>query len=198
MVVSAVLVLVKLFFCGYAGIGTCVFGKQEDGKIPVWSKIIHLPYMLYSAILWHLVCLLSREQAINNLTDNIIIGRRLLTHELPEGITNYVDLTAEMEDPKAIRELPGYLCLPILDAGIPSSEKPHSAISRLKPGKIFIHCAQGHGRTGLFALTLLVEHQQIHCFDEGLAMIQSIRPKVKLRQLQEKFMRHYISEFTQI
>ena len=131
------------------------------------------------------------------MTDNIIIGRRLLAHELPEGITNYVDLTAELEDPKAIRELPGYICLPILDAEAPTPEKLHSMISRLHPGKTFIHCAQGHGRTGLFTLALLVERQKIRSFDEGLAMIQAVRPQVKLCRIQEKFIRNYISRFAQ-
>ena len=40
---------------GYAGVGTRVLGKREDGKILAWGKIIHFPYILYSTILWHLI-----------------------------------------------------------------------------------------------------------------------------------------------
>lgn len=46
---------------GYAGAGPRVFGKRPDGRLPLWSKIVHLPFMLYSKLLWHIVRMLSRK-----------------------------------------------------------------------------------------------------------------------------------------
>jgi hypothetical protein len=49
----------------------------------------------------------------------------------PSGISNYVDLTAETEDPAAIRQAEAYLAFPILDAGVPEAHiVSHSDVER--------------------------------------------------------------------
>lgn len=179
---------------GYAGLDHRVFGKRFDGRIPLWSKTAHFPYMLYSAVLWHIVRLLSRENPTDSVSDNLILGRRLHPAEVPAGIANYVDLTAEMEDPAEIRASMHYVCLPILDAGIPSAEALESAVSQLVPGRTFVHCAQGHGRTGLFALALLARCQRISSLEEGMALVKSVRPGIVLNRRQERFIRDYIAK----
>ena len=182
---------------GYAGLGPQVFGKQtDDGHIPVWSKVIHLPYMAFAECVWQLARLLSSENPTDTVTDDIILGRRLRVSELPEAVSNYVDLTAETEDPKAIRDSASYITFPILDASVPSSTALKSAVSQLPPGRTFIHCAQGHGRTGLFALALLLERRHIRSFKEGIELIKAARPGVRLNTTQEAFIRNYITEQT--
>ena len=179
---------------GYAGFGARVFGKQSDGRLPVWSKIVHFPYLAFSQCVWQIARLLSRENPVDKVSDDLILGRRLYARELPAGISNYVDLTAEAEDPESIRKTEMYFTLPILDASVPSSDALHLAITRLKPGPTFVHCAQGHGRTGLFALALLAEHHQIQSFDDGMAIIKTVRPGVGLNKTQESFIKTYIAE----
>jgi protein-tyrosine phosphatase len=179
---------------GYAGLGSCVFGKRPDGRIPLWSKIIHFPYMVFSLCVGQLARLLSRENPTDMVSEELILGRRLCASELPPGLSNYVDLTAEFEDPAEIRKSMHYVTLPILDAGVPTSKALHSAIDQLKPGVTFVHCAQGHGRTGLFALALLFERHCIQSFDEGMVLIKSVRPGVGLNKTQEEFIRKYIAE----
>jgi len=179
---------------GYASLGSRVFGKRPDGRIPTWSKIIHLPYMVYSVCTWQLTRMLSRENPTVIVTDDLILGRRLQAGELPAHVANYVDLTSEFEDPVQIRKSTKYVNLPILDAGVPSQDALHSVIARLKPGTTFVHCAQGHGRTGLFALALLAYRHRIRSFDEGMALIKAARPGVGLNKTQETFIRNYIAE----
>ncbi len=179
---------------GYARLGPRVFGKRPDGHIPIWSKVIHLPYMIYSESVWQLVCLLSRENPTDIVSSDLILGRRLRLSECPEGVSNYVDLTAEVEDPAEIRGSTHYINLPILDASVPPPDALHSAIAQLKPGTTFVHCAQGHGRTGLFALALLAERHRIQSFDEGMTLIKSARPGVGLNKTQETFIKNYIAE----
>ena len=179
---------------GYARLGPRIFGKQPDGRIPVWSKIIHFPYMLYSEMVWQITRVLSRETATDKVLDDLIIGRRLRTREMPFGVTNWVDLTSEVEDPREIRESTNYINLPILDASIPTQEALRSTIDLLTHGVTYVHCAQGYGRTGLFALTLLADRGRIRSFDDGMALIKSARPGIKLNRIQEKFVRKFIAE----
>jgi protein-tyrosine phosphatase len=181
---------------GYAGLGPRVFGKRPDGRIPTWSKIIHLPYMVFAESMWRLTRSFNRENPTDTVTDDLILGRRLLVSELPGAVSNYVDLTADTEDPKVIRDSTGYIAFPILDAGVPSPVALRSVVSQLRPGRTFVHCAQGHGRACLFALALLVERHHIRSFDEGMALIKAARPRVGLNKTQEAFMRDYIAEQT--
>jgi protein-tyrosine phosphatase len=179
---------------GYGGIGPRVFRKQPDGTIPFWVKIIHFPFFLYSSIVWHIAQILSRENPFDKLGDDLIVGRRLFASELPSGVDNYVDLTAEFEDPIEIRKTINYYCLPILDGSVPLTEELTSIISRILIGTTYIHCAQGHGRTGLFALALLSTQGKIDSFEEGLSLLKKARPGIGLNKTQEIFIRKFIAE----
>lgn len=177
---------------GYAGLGSSIFGKGIDGKIALPLKILNFPYLAYTSLVWHLCRLLSREPAFNMIDDDLVIGRRLLTREVPGGFDHYMDLTAEFEDPPLIRAHPGYQCLPILDASVPSIEELDGAVAKTANGRAFVHCAQGHGRTGLFALALLLRRGKVNSIDQGLLLLKNLRPKVKLNREQIKFVRKYL------
>jgi protein-tyrosine phosphatase len=177
---------------GYAGIGPRVFGKTSSGRIPLALKILNLPYLAYTWFVWHLVRLLSREAAFNKIDDDLVIGRRLLASEAPDGFDHYVDLTAEFEEPAPIRIRPGYRCLPILDASVPTIEELRGAVESSASGRAFVHCAQGHGRTGLFALALLLRRGSVQTIEEGMGLLRSLRPAVRLNREQEDFARRYL------
>jgi protein-tyrosine phosphatase len=113
-----------------------------------------------------------------------VVGRRLLAHEVVGEFANYVDLTAEFSEPSAIRRNPGYMSVPILDGSAPDPAALDQAVSRLRPGRTFIHCAQGHGRTGLFALAMLLRSGRAGSADEGLRKLQAARPGVRLSKVQ--------------
>lgn len=177
---------------GYAGVGPRVFGKTSSGQIPLALKILNLPYLAYTWLVWHLVRLLSREAAFNTIDDNLVIGRRLLASEAPEGFDHYVDLTAEFEEPAPIRARPCYRCLPILDASVPTIEELRGAVESSASGRTFVHCAQGHGRTGLFALALLLRRGRVQTIEEGVGLLRSLRPAVRLNREQVAFAHRYL------
>jgi len=181
---------------GYAGLGPRIFGKRPDGRIPIWSRIVHLPYMLFAESMWRLTRSFNRENATDAVTDDLVLARRLLAGELPSDVANYVDLTADTEDPGAIRNSAAYIAFPILDGSVPSPDDLRSVVSQLSPGRTFVHCAQGHGRACLFALALLLDRQLIRSFDEGMALINAARPAAGLNEAQEVFIRNYITEQT--
>jgi hypothetical protein len=133
-----------------------VFGKRADGTLPLSSWLLFLPFLVYMSAVWHVLRVLSREPARRVITPQLIVGRRLLPWELDTMFDNYVDLTAEFAEPQAVRRSAGYRSFPILDAMAPSPAALREAIRSLRPGRTFVHCAQGHGRTGLFALAMLL------------------------------------------
>jgi len=181
------LLIAIAYFRSFEGI----FGKKQSGHLPAWSKILFLPYFLYALAIWHLARLLSREPVLNHVTNDIIVGRRLLSSENVGTFEIIVDLTSEFEEPRKLRDYPGYHNFPILDASSPSVEALRAFIESLQPGVIFIHCAQGHGRTGLFALALLLHRKIVSSVDEGMTLLQKSRPGISLNCTQMKCIRQF-------
>ena len=128
---------------------------------------------------------MKREDAFNQLNERLFIGRRLLPHEIPKGINHVVDLTCEFPQPRGDLFYT-YHCYPILDGHVPEPKKLRqwAAEVAMLPGKIYIHCAEGHGRTGLFTSALLVEQAEFSTVDEALAYVKSKRPQVRLSRRQ--------------
>jgi hypothetical protein len=163
-----------------------LFGKRPDGSLPLWRWVLFLPLLLYTSAVWRLSILLSREPAQNKVADELVIGRRLLPNEVQGEFVNYIDLTAEFQEPRSIRQLPAYRSFPILDASAPDPEALNQMLARLPPGRTFIHCAQGHGRTGLFTLAFMLRSGAIKSVEEGLAKLQSVRPRIRLSGAQRQ------------
>jgi hypothetical protein len=171
-----------------------IFGKRPDGSLPWWSWTAFLPLLLYTIAGWHLLRLLTREPAQNAVSKDLIVGRRLLPAELDGEFANYVDLTSEFPEPPAIRRGSGYLCFPILDGSAPDPRALRETIQRLRPGKTFIHCAQGHGRTGLFSLALLLHSGQARTINEGLEKLKAVRPGIGLSAIQRKCIEQFATD----
>lgn len=168
-----------------------IFGKRPDGSLPPWRWFVFLPLLIYTTLVWHGIRLLSHEPALNRVTDKLFVGRRLLASEVEGEFANYVDLTAEFAEPQIIRQSSGYFCFPILDGAAPDLESLRRAVGRLKPGKTFIHCAQGHGRTGLFALAVLLQSGTVKNADDGLRMLQAARSGIRLNGAQRRWVQTF-------
>jgi hypothetical protein len=173
-----------------------VLGKRSDGTIAPWQRFVFLPPLAYTSAVWHLARLLSREPAHNVVTDDLVVGRRLLPSELDRGqmggeFDNYVDLTAEFAEPAAIRRTSAYISFPVLDGAAPLPEALRAAVGSLRPGRTFVHCAQGHGRTGLFALALLLTRGSVGSVEEGLRVLAAARPGIRLNAQQVNCIRDF-------
>lgn len=170
----------------YLALGYRVFGKRPDGSMTFASVAILLPYLLYLWGVWHIVRLVSREPAHNTLIDGVFIGRRLLAAELPAGIQTVVDLTSEFPEPSALRSVSNYVAAPMLDASVlpPQSMADLACQIATAETPLYIHCAQGHGRTGLVAALFLLARGDADTPDTAIEMIQSSRPLVGLNSVQ--------------
>lgn len=170
---------------GYFHIGPSVFGKSADGKLALANQIVLLPYLLYLWSVWRCIRIVKRESASDWLTEDIVIGRRLLSHECPDSIEHVVDLTCEFTEPKALRSR-SYQSLRILDTSVPSLKQLRRWVNQSSEltGTLYIHCAEGHGRTGLFAAALLLQRGDCSSPAEAISFIQNKRPLVRLGKRQ--------------
>ena len=170
---------------GYFYLGPAVYGKSSRGLLSPINLVLLLPYLLCMWSVWFAARLVKRERAWDQLTENVFIGRRLLSHELPDNIVHVIDLTCEFNEPKALRSL-SYHSFQILDGAVTSPGQLRGwaeHVAGLK-GDIYIHCAEGHGRTGLFAAVLLLCIGHSQSPEEALQFIKARRPLVRLGQRQ--------------
>jgi hypothetical protein len=132
----------------------------------------------------------------NHLNADFLIGRRLLCHEYPTGIASVADLTCELAAILPAHAPVTYFGFPILDGGCPRATELLSnvrAISGL-PKPLYVHCAQGHGRTGLVAAAILLAEGNAETVDSALVQIRSARPSVRIDGRQ----RRALEEFAQL
>ncbi len=173
---------------GYAGVGPRIFGKGSDGRMRPLNVLILAPYLLLLWSVWHLSRALRRESPFNELVEGLIIGRRLLPGEYPDGIESVVDLTAEFPESSRIRQGRIYRAFPILD-GSHSTPAALEQIARAimdLPGDVYIHCAEGHGRTALVATSLLLARGDVRSAAEAAALVLERRPLARMNASQRK------------
>jgi Tyrosine phosphatase family len=171
-----------------------IFGKRAEGSLPAWSWIVFGPFLVYTHAIWHLLRIVQREAAWHEVTAGITIGRRLQSGESPGNFENWIDLTAEFSEPRPWRGSPGYLSLAILDGSALEPRQLLSALQQLRPGSVFIHCAQGHGRTGLVCAALLLYRRVVSTPDEAIAQMKAIRPGVRLNNSQRRALDQFAAQ----
>jgi hypothetical protein len=172
----------------YAGVGPRLFGKRADGTLAPVAVLFLAPYLILTWVVWHLSRLLRREAAFNRLVGGIIIGRRLLPGEVPSGVGTVVDLTAEFQEPRAVRTGRTYRTFPILDGTAPEPLALEGLVREVLrlPGDIYLHCAEGHGRTGLVAASLLLAGGHAATPDEAVAFLLRQRPRAHMNRAQRR------------
>lgn len=193
---SASLFLVGIAY-GCAGPG--MLGKRPNGQRS-WTAILWTaPYITASEALWWPVALLTREPTLGLATTNLYFGRRLSVFDgtliAEQGFQSCLDLTSEFSEVKALRDLKNYRCLPVLDGMPLSIEQLHDAIGWLgeavQRGPVYVHCALGHGRTGMVVAAYLVAHRLEPDIDGALKRLRDRRSGVSLNRRQ----RHALTEF---
>jgi len=171
-----------------------LFGKRPDGTLPLWAWLVFGPVLGYTLVAWHTGRIFNRKPACSVVTGELVIGRRLLASELDREFDNYVDLTAELAEPLAIRQIPAYRSFPILNDAAPLPDELRIAIRSLKPGHTYVHCGRGYHRSALFALAILLTSGVAHSVEDGLRMLTAARPGVRLNREQYKCIREYAEQ----
>jgi len=175
----------------YAGVGPRVFGKRADGSLSPASLVVLLPFLLFTWLVWHVQVLLERGPAAHEIAPNLWLGRRPRRGEIPADVSLIVDLTAEFAESGAIRTGREYLCVPTLDSRAPDIALLRDAVERAAAwrGGVFVHCANGSGRSSTFAAALLIRKGLCSGVEEAKARLRSIRPAVRLYPEQQAAVR---------
>ena len=156
-------------------------------------RILLLPFLLLTWLLWYCQTRFSREAACNEVAPGLWTRRRVGAKELLPGVPLIVALTSEFDEPQAVRAGHSYLCLPMLDNAAPAPEAFRNAVkeSAAHKGMVYIHCALGHGRSALLAAAVLMVRGVAAGPEEALAQVKWARPAVRLNREQWEFLKKW-------
>jgi protein-tyrosine phosphatase len=155
-------------------------GKARGGLAA--AAILALPYLLAFRVACRLMGWWRGPDRPTRVAPGVWVSGRIDRRTLPPEVAVVVDLVAEYAADRAIRRLPGYRSLPVLDGGCPPDPE---AFARLvcelaagTSGDVLIHCDSGRGRAPTFAAALLVARGDAADAAEALALLRARRPVV--------------------
>jgi protein-tyrosine phosphatase len=171
-----------LVSAAYLGVGPSIFGKKPNGRLSIYAQLALFPYLLITWMVWYALRVFRTEPPYHQVLQDLYVGRRLLSSEYPNGLDSVLDLTCEFNEPKAVVARHRYYSLPILDACGVSDTNVALQLQEIidEAGVLFIHCAEGHGRTGMVAAVALLLKGVANQPEEAIRFIQNRRPKVRL------------------
>jgi protein-tyrosine phosphatase len=181
---------------GYAGLGPRVLGKRQDGTIAPWAYVVLGPQMLFTWATWSVARLVSREDCSNEVAPGLWLGRRPLPGELPAGVDLIVDLTAEFPENASVRAGREYVCIPVLDTTAPGDDDMRELVDRLcaHPGKAYVHCAQGHGRSACVVAAVLIRRGIAADLAAAEARLKECRPGASLKWVQREAVARVVAD----
>jgi hypothetical protein len=182
-----------LLAVAYAGAGPRILSKRANGKQSVLGWILFAPYFLLNALTFRLHCMLSREPAYVQVAQDLLFGRRLTSSEAKAvGFQGVLDLAAEFP---ATWVPSNYQSLPVLDATAPSEAELRSAVEwitgAMTSGPVYVHCALGHGRSACVVIAYLLSIGQVRTVNEGVQLLKSLRPGVRLHLPQLRLLQKF-------
>jgi len=158
-----------------------LYGKRPNGTRTWRATLWLLPFLLPIWAWWHLRRPTLTEAPWHELLPDLVLGRRLLDREWDLNVDHIVDLTCEYEECPRQRHHAGYLSLPIVDGAAPPPLVLQSYAHRINSlsGRIYLHCAEGHGRTATVAAAVLLVRGHAADVDDALRQIAAVRPKAR-------------------
>jgi protein-tyrosine phosphatase len=178
----------------YARLGPRVFAKTPEGRHPLAAVLLLAPYLLFTHLVWHVDRVLLRRRFCDEVAPGIWLGRRRWREPLPPGVHTVVDVTSESRAP---RRGHGngitYVCLPTLDGSACDDTRLADLVESLAaaPGGIFIHCAQGRGRSAAVAAVLLIRRGLAAHAEEAEGLLRRARPEVRMNARQRAMVKRY-------
>lgn len=140
------------------------FLKDKNGNISIFKKIFYAPYLLIYWIFWKF---LRKNRKPLEILLNLYISskpsRKDLFHFNVDKNTFVYDLSAEMEETKALKESTKYQSFPFLDIGgfdLGQTKKLVTEITNHyntlpENGKILIHCTMGFTRSSMIGILVM-------------------------------------------
>lgn len=179
----------------YVGVGAWVY-ERSDGRL-AWSTWV----VLWPCVLGHWLSHAYYRRLCrpwDELEPGVWIGRRLNAREaamaIDEGVSAVLDLTAELSEVAAFRQLK-YRSLPILDLTAPTVEEMSEGVrfirAQARRGTVYIHCKIGYSRTAAIAGAYLLASGSARTTDEAIVKLRRVRPSIVLRPEAELAIRQF-------
>lgn len=181
----------------YAGAGPTVFGKRPDGTLRPANVLLLLPFLVLTWVVWHALRLVSRAPRWNEVAPGLFIGRRALPGRLPDGTGLVIDLTAEFAESRGVRTAAVYRSVPMLDAAGPTDTvRFREAVADAAgfAGVVFVHCANGHGRSATFAAAVLLARGRASDVKSATKLVRAARPPARPSRAQMASLRKLVAE----
>jgi len=178
---------------GYLHLGPRVMGKDHLGDFRWWSRIFLLPFRMFVLFGWYVGRAIAPGPANVEVMPGVWLGRRVSADELPAGTGVVIDLTSEIAVPRRVRDqVRRYICLPTLDRGVPDVAAARAALDEAAQvagagGGVYIHCAQGFGRSAALVAAMLIRRGECRDVDDAETRLKSLRPGVRLTRQQRAF-----------
>lgn len=165
-----------------------LLGKMPSGHIQPIHKVLLFPFHCFVLGVWHVLIRLQREPAYHTIHPHLLVGRRLLPGELTHPVDLIVDLTSEFSQPPQVNQHTRYVSIPTLDATDVNLAPLLDVLTHViaTHQSVYIHCAQGHGRTAFAAALLLGMQHRASSPRQALELLQSQRPAMGLNSSQMK------------
>jgi protein-tyrosine phosphatase len=175
----------------YAGGGARLLGKRRGGSLHPAAVAMHLPFLILTWGLWHVAGWARGSRDASLVAEGLWLGRRPRLRDVPGGVTLLVDLTCEFPAARHVAANYIYLSFPVLDGHIPPLADLVDVARRVAgyTGTVYLHCAQGHGRSALLAACVLIARGLAADPDEAVRVIRATRPKVQLSPSQAALLR---------
>ena len=167
------------------------FGKTDDGTMRPLRAIVMAPFLCFTWAVWQLQNLCSREPAWSEATPGLFVGRRCPFACLPPKTTTVIDLTAEFPTPREIRRHTKVVCLPTLDGCPPNLAdclRLFDLLDSIRDSVVYVHCANGHGRSVTFVAALLTVRGLAETPDAAIEKLRRCRPKASPNAGQRDFL----------
>eukprot|EP01064_Diplonema_japonicum_P038473 TRINITY_DN9350_c0_g1_i2.p1 TRINITY_DN9350_c0_g1~~TRINITY_DN9350_c0_g1_i2.p1 ORF type:complete len:246 (+),score=43.43 TRINITY_DN9350_c0_g1_i2:184-921(+) len=178
----------------WTDVGVMILGKDREGRLSWFSIFVFAPYFAVVWFVWGIragyLTFLKGEDKYNMVAPHLYVGRYPFTVDnLPPSIDLIVDLTAEF--PAVYRSGVTYLNIPCLDTDTPEPDVWAAAVefacSYITADKtVFVHCAYGHGRSGITAALVLVALKQADSIEHALPILTKSRPCIAWHSPQVK------------
>jgi protein-tyrosine phosphatase len=143
-----------------------------------WRALALAPYL----VAFRVACMIMRwwrpPDTPSPVAPGLWVAGRIGLEALPARVVYVVDLVAEYPAPRALRALPGYRSLPVLDGGYPSDTRQFLALVEelcRADGDVLVHCDSGRGRAPTMAAALLIARGLAPDAGAALARVRSCR-----------------------
>ena len=168
------MILSIAYFMNWPG----VYGKSEVGSLRWPVVLLMAPTLLFIRTVWQLQNIFFRTPLYNEIAPDLFVGRLCGYDSLPKGVTVVVDLTAEFHTPLSLQARVQTSRLPTLDGCPPDWKKCQQVFELIGTNhhRIYVCCANGHGRSVTFMAAWLGQQGKCHSAIEAVKLIQAARP----------------------